>query len=63
LLQYARRSYRPSGGKFRDVSRCEKAKKEGEREKKKRDDGTEGTERIAGHNGHDITIGITRAEK
>lgn len=35
-------------------------KKEKKRGRGKEGYGAEGTERIAGHNGHDITIGITR---
>lgn len=62
LLQYARESYR-CGGKFRDISRCERGGKEEKERGKGGKKGAEGTERISGHNGHDITIGITRAEK
>lgn len=50
-----------SSATYRDA-RDEEAKKKKRREEEERK-GMEGTERIAGHNGHDITIGITRAEK
>lgn len=53
-----------SSATYRDA-RDEEAKKKKRREEEERKGrrDAEGTERIAGHNGHDITIGITRAEK
>lgn len=52
----------------RDRKRERETEKEGERDEEmgvgaRRKGTKEGTERIAGYNGHDITIGITRAEK
>lgn len=50
-----------SSATYRDAKE-EVKKKDREREGEKRE-WSKGTERIAEHNGHDITIGITRAEK
>lgn len=57
-----RRNEKKSKERGREIER--ETEKEGERDEEMGVGARrKGTERIAGYNGHDITIGITRAEK
>lgn len=62
-----RRNEKKSKERGREIERERLRKKEKETKKWGLEHGgrgrKRGTERIAGYNGHDITIGITRAEK